>query len=857
MKGDFSRQTFDAKKHYTRVLMQQGRVQLDADWNEQQSIHQHRIATESKDVVGASGAPLHDAGFQITAVDGKTLMIGRGRYYVDGVLCENENDTPYKSQPDFPNAPDVIALLTNAQATAAIIYLDVWSRHVTSLDDPLIRETALGGPDTASRVKTVWQVKALPAKPAGGGAVSCGDSLPDWDALVAPSTGMLSARAQPTQATDSPCLLPPSAGYRRLENQLYRVEIHQGGALGTATFKWSRDNGAVVTAVENVNGQDVTAHDLGRDDVLSFAAGQWVEQTDDVQVLSGVSGQLLQIDHVNTATRIVSLKTAPAPVTMAQHPKLRRWDSAGGLAVAAPTTNGGWIPLEDGVEIKFEAGNYKTGDYWLIPARTAIGDIEWPFASPQRPLGVTHHYSRLAVATLAGGVLTLQDCRKIFSALADAPPAVHVTGISWVNDDVVSQDLIPTSGLQVFFDNALTPPPTDGSAGVVVVHLEMPVVVKPPATPSDTAVSAQFATILNGDISFPSPNTLLWKPARGGAEIKSLMAFLVSQQVSRVRVRYSLKGRALWLEKGSDRLYVDGQALGQSGIRADGTPRIDLQLPSGDHRRASDFESWFYVQLQIPPANLVGLSLNANMVIAGNPLTGKVTLDFPAPANGVQVKLSSSAPQATVPATVPIPAGATQASFTVTTTAQLTGTINVVITATAGTVVLTTQFALQVISVAISPIDIGLTTGHSQQFTATVTGTNDPTVNWSVQEPGGGSVNASGFYTAPAAPGTFHVVATSVADPNKKASATVHVVPKQKDKEKEKEKEKEKIRLKEVAKEVEKRLGREVNPAVFRTIPLPGADEMPSEGEASSAGRAFIRPSERPEPTPFADPGGP
>ena len=30
MKGDFSRDTFDPLKHFSRVLMQQGRVQLDA-----------------------------------------------------------------------------------------------------------------------------------------------------------------------------------------------------------------------------------------------------------------------------------------------------------------------------------------------------------------------------------------------------------------------------------------------------------------------------------------------------------------------------------------------------------------------------------------------------------------------------------------------------------------------------------------------------------------------------------------------------------------------------------------------------------------------------------------------------------
>ena len=59
MKGDFSRQTFDRTKHYDSVLMQQGRVQLDADWNEQQAIHQHRVETEAQDVIGLSGAPLN------------------------------------------------------------------------------------------------------------------------------------------------------------------------------------------------------------------------------------------------------------------------------------------------------------------------------------------------------------------------------------------------------------------------------------------------------------------------------------------------------------------------------------------------------------------------------------------------------------------------------------------------------------------------------------------------------------------------------------------------------------------------------------------------------------------------------
>jgi hypothetical protein len=39
VKADISRQTFDSNKRYSGVIMQQGRVQLDSEWNEQQEIH--------------------------------------------------------------------------------------------------------------------------------------------------------------------------------------------------------------------------------------------------------------------------------------------------------------------------------------------------------------------------------------------------------------------------------------------------------------------------------------------------------------------------------------------------------------------------------------------------------------------------------------------------------------------------------------------------------------------------------------------------------------------------------------------------------------------------------------------------
>ena len=49
------------------------------------------------------------------------------------------------------------------------------------------------------------------------------------------------------------CTIPAAGGYRGTENRLYRVEIHQGGALGAATFKWARHNASVGTAVTAID----------------------------------------------------------------------------------------------------------------------------------------------------------------------------------------------------------------------------------------------------------------------------------------------------------------------------------------------------------------------------------------------------------------------------------------------------------------------------------------------------------------------------------------------------------------------------------------------------------------------------
>ena len=81
-----------------------------------------------------------------------------------------------------------------------------------------------------------------------------------------------------------------------------------------------------------------------------------------------------------------------------------------------------------------------------------------------------------------------------------------------------------------------------------------------------------------------------------------------------------------------------------------------------------------------------------------------------------------------------------------------------------------------VVAVSIAPMTAQLHPGDGVGFTASVTGTDDTNVTWTVQEgAAGGSVDSNGVYTADLANGTFHVIATSVVDMNKSATATITV----------------------------------------------------------------------------------
>ena len=81
------------------------------------------------------------------------------------------------------------------------------------------------------------------------------------------------------------------------------------------------------------------------------------------------------------------------------------------------------------------------------------------------------------------------------------------------------------------------------------------------------------------------------------------------------------------------------------------------------------------------------------------------------------------------------------------------------------------------VAISITPTTATLDACRGQVFTATVTNTSNTAVTWTVVESSGGTVTGSGAYVAPAAAGTYRVMAVSQADPARTATATVTVGP--------------------------------------------------------------------------------
>ena len=214
--------------------------------------------------------------------------------------------------------------------------------------------------------------------------------------------------------------------------------------------KWSRENAHVATHVLEIlaTGKTLRVESLGRDDILRFKTGDWVEITSDSREFAGLPGEMrkVTVDDANqTLSFDAALPQADFPYQAADpaaHLRVIRWDQSGSVRKADGTelinldlTSDGLIlltaanpsfVLEHGIQVTLSIdgnGAAHSGDYWCFAARTADADIER--LDQAAPLGIHHHFCKLAIIEADG---VIQDCRRQFPALTELVSLFYVSG---------------------------------------------------------------------------------------------------------------------------------------------------------------------------------------------------------------------------------------------------------------------------------------------------------------------------------------------------------------------------------------------------------------------------------------------
>ncbi|MEM1177010.1 MAG: DUF6519 domain-containing protein, partial [Acidobacteriota bacterium] len=274
------------------------------------------------------------------------------------------------------------------------------------------------GLDAAGAPSTPWRVGD--ALELSGRGAETGDGAEEVDLLFAAVVGVDAAARELVVESDKIEKFARATGLaiRRL-----------------ATWVWSRDNGSVLFPVEHVDDDGLSVQLMTTVRQFELNVDDWVEwlATDG----AGSPGTLHQVVAIHRDLGTVELEPGVAPAassptsTAADAAVLRRWDQQ--PLEGAPLVGGAvvmledqWQSLESGIEVHWSGdGPYVAGDYWWMPARTALSDIEWPrgadgLAERRPPEGIERRRALLAASAMRGdGELSLVDYRRTFQPAID------------------------------------------------------------------------------------------------------------------------------------------------------------------------------------------------------------------------------------------------------------------------------------------------------------------------------------------------------------------------------------------------------------------------------------------------------
>lgn len=465
---DITRVGFDPRKHYAGVRMQQGRVVMDADVNDAARIQEHEHSRAHHHIIGAHGTP-DERGFRIEnpRVDANRRMdfdIHAGSYYVGGLHLEMEapGDT-YSTQKDWLHAPDITVRPAGATPRYDLVYVEVWQQDVTPVEDAELKEKALGGPDTAGRVRTMRRVhvrtdvgephcdKAWPLVKAELGLDSA-----DAEAVELETTERLTVTFNQSTPDDNLCSPGVEAGYLGAENQAIRVQITRV-ANNRSYFTWGFDNASLLFAAELVDGAtEFRLKDQPRDFFQRPVAGQVVEiipygaELANGERIGELVGHMSKItDSYDEETGSITIANAYTPPNGETDCLVRIWarGTDSGSAAELPVNPGNNTALGNtGIDVTFSGGTHRPGDYWVVAARPDDPSVVLPWQlldvpdhphhvpGACEPHGYRRLYAPLAVLrwettdreTVAGSIS--DDCRRVFLPLSklEQPCCVHV-----------------------------------------------------------------------------------------------------------------------------------------------------------------------------------------------------------------------------------------------------------------------------------------------------------------------------------------------------------------------------------------------------------------------------------------------
>jgi hypothetical protein len=444
MASDRARISFDPSRAYRAVVAQQGRVTLDADVNEAASIETEALRLETVDIIGPAGAPTMPPpgdGYLVIAGAGPgDTSIHEGVFYLGGWRLSLDQPVQLASQPDWRDQPPSDL----GEGGDYVVSLLITEQSVCAVEDQALREVALGGPDTAARLRLMQQFLLSPAD---------GETCADGDAAMARRLAVDGVSLDPASlqivskatlevgflsdgAAPDPCSPAAAGGYLGADNQLVRVTVSDFDAqVGGGHLLWGWNNASFLYRADLTDpaGGVFTLRGAPIDQEHAPQLGQAVEilriRTDlkDDDYIAADAGFVTTIAQAYSFDDGALTITDPLPADYRSDPGplfVRLWQAI------VPFTAGQAAPLDS------TSGLSVTVDLPILPSDPLVARPFWRFAvrpdtptlvyparyleGPQPPDGPRQWLCDLGViGPGVEGYALLADCRPKFTPLTD------------------------------------------------------------------------------------------------------------------------------------------------------------------------------------------------------------------------------------------------------------------------------------------------------------------------------------------------------------------------------------------------------------------------------------------------------